>query len=82
MVWKSLANWSGWLIALFSAVWMASVIGYAALRTVLAQKLSSASADTYFIVVHVHHPFAVLFGPPLLSFATWLWRQRGTRSAS
>jgi hypothetical protein len=82
VAWKSLASWSGWHIALLTAVWVGGVIGYLALRTARAQELSSASTDTYFIAVHVHHPFAIFLGPPLLLLASWLWRRWATRPAS
>ena len=82
MAWKSLASWSLWQIALLTAVWVATIIGYIAIRTALAEQPSTQASDTYFVVVHVHHPFAVFLGPPLLLLAVWLWRRWATRPTS
>jgi hypothetical protein len=65
VAWKSFASWSLWQIALVAAAWVTSVIAYVAVRTTLAAPRSTQSTDTYFIVVHVHHPVAVFIAPPL-----------------
>lgn len=82
MGWKSLASWSGRQIALLGALWVVSVIGYIGIWTAIAQQASTQSTDTYFIVVHVHHPLLVFCGPPVLLLAVWLWRRFATRPAS
>jgi len=80
MSWKSFSSWSVSQIVLIAIAWVASVIGYVAVRSAVVQQPLQSSADEqiYVITVHVHHPILLLFGPPLLLCVLWFWR----RSAS
>ena len=77
---KPLGEWSAWRIALLAGAWIMAVLGYMAIRTALAPMPANLGANDYYIVVHMHYPELVFFGPPVLLMAVWLWRRRVTRT--